>query len=114
MIRIMFITVSQNPNIFLVGGPYSDKGTDHKVHIYLEDQGVFLLVGIGTPYPLSRKRVCTPPLDTGGKFATGVNDTGGKFAAGVNDAGGKLPPVSRRGEYTSLRVSGWVSPNSNE
>jgi hypothetical protein len=33
-------------------------------------------------------------VDTGGKFATGVNDTSGKFAAGVNDAGGKLPPVS--------------------
>ncbi len=33
-------------------------------------------------------------VDTGGKFATGVNDNGGKFAAGVNDAGGKLPPVS--------------------
>ncbi len=32
--------------------------------------------------------------DTGGKFATGVNDTGGKFAACVNDADGKLPPVS--------------------
>ena len=30
-------------------------------------------------------------VDTGGKFATGVNDTGGKFSAGVNDAGGKLP-----------------------
>ncbi len=30
---------------------------------------------------------------TGGKFATGVNDTGGKFATGVNNAGGKLPPV---------------------
>jgi hypothetical protein len=28
-------------------------------------------------------------VDTGGKFATGVNDTGGKFATGVNDAGGK-------------------------
>ncbi len=27
-------------------------------------------------------------VDTGGKFATGVNATGGKFAAGVNDAGG--------------------------
>ncbi len=26
-------------------------------------------------------------VDTGGKFATGVNDTGGKFATGVNDAG---------------------------
>jgi len=33
-------------------------------------------------------------VDTGRKFATGVNDTGGKFATGVNDAGGKLPPVS--------------------
>ncbi len=33
-------------------------------------------------------------VDTGGKFATGVNDTGDKFATGVNDAGGKLPPVS--------------------
>ncbi len=33
-------------------------------------------------------------VDTGGKFATGVNNTGGKFATGVNDAGGKLPPVS--------------------
>ncbi len=26
-------------------------------------------------------------VDTGGKFATGVDDTGGKFAAGVNDTG---------------------------
>jgi hypothetical protein len=33
-------------------------------------------------------------VDTGGKYATGVNDTGGKFATSVNDAGGKLPPVS--------------------
>jgi hypothetical protein len=33
-------------------------------------------------------------VDTGGKFATGVNNTGCKFATGVNDAGGKLPPVS--------------------
>ena len=33
-------------------------------------------------------------VDTGGKFATGVNDTGGKFATSVNDAGGKLPTVS--------------------
>jgi hypothetical protein len=28
-------------------------------------------------------------VDTGGKFATGVNDIGGKFATGVNDTGGK-------------------------
>jgi hypothetical protein len=33
-------------------------------------------------------------VDTGGKFATGVNDTGGKFAASVNDAGDKLPLIS--------------------
>ncbi len=33
-------------------------------------------------------------VDTGGKFATGVNDTGGKFATGVNETGGKLPLVS--------------------
>ncbi len=33
-------------------------------------------------------------VDTGGKFATGVNDAGGKFATGVNDAGGKLSSVS--------------------
>jgi hypothetical protein len=33
-------------------------------------------------------------VDTGGKFATGVNDTGGKFATDVNNAGDKLPPVS--------------------
>jgi hypothetical protein len=33
-------------------------------------------------------------VDSGGKFATGVNDTGGKYATGVNEAGGKLPPVS--------------------
>jgi hypothetical protein len=33
-------------------------------------------------------------VDTGGKFATGVNDTGGKFATGVNDAGGILPPAA--------------------
>jgi hypothetical protein len=33
-------------------------------------------------------------VDTGSKFATGVNDTNGKFATDVIDAGGKLPPVS--------------------
>jgi hypothetical protein len=36
----------------------------------------------------------TSVVDTGGKFARGVNDTGSKFAAGVNYTGGKLPPVS--------------------
>ncbi len=29
-------------------------------------------------------------VDTGGKFATGVNDAGGKYATGINDAGGKF------------------------
>jgi hypothetical protein len=29
-------------------------------------------------------------VDSGGKFATGVNDTSGKFATGVSDTGGKL------------------------
>jgi hypothetical protein len=33
-------------------------------------------------------------VDTGGKFATGVNYTVGKFAIGVNGAGGKLLPVA--------------------
>ncbi len=33
-------------------------------------------------------------VDTGGKFATGVNNTGGEFVSGVNDTGGELPPVS--------------------
>jgi hypothetical protein len=33
-------------------------------------------------------------VDTGGKFATGVNDVGGKFATSVNGASGNLPPVS--------------------
>jgi hypothetical protein len=28
-------------------------------------------------------------VDTGGKFATGVNDTGSKFATRVDDTGGK-------------------------
>jgi hypothetical protein len=33
-------------------------------------------------------------VDTGGKFATGVNNTSGKFAAGVNNTGDNLPLVS--------------------
>ena len=56
-------------------------------------------------------------VDTGGKFATGVNDTGGKFATGVNDAGGKLPatpaanlpplsltPVANKGNNIRLQI----------
>ncbi len=33
-------------------------------------------------------------VDTGGKFAIGVNITDSKFATGVNNAGGNLPMVS--------------------
>jgi hypothetical protein len=48
---------------------------------------------------------CSPcVVDTGGKFATGVNDTGSKFAAGVNDAGGILPPVSNIGNNIRLQT----------
>jgi hypothetical protein len=32
----------------------------------------------------------TSVVDTGGKFATGVNNTGGIFAAGVNYTSGKI------------------------
>jgi len=42
------------------------------------------------------KLIFASVVDTGGKFATGVNDTGGKFATGVNDAGGKLPVNLKR------------------
>ncbi len=52
--------------------------------------------------------IATGIVDTGGKFAIGVNntrgtgakfaagvvETGGKFVAGVVDTGGNLPPVS--------------------
>jgi hypothetical protein len=45
-------------------------------------------------------------VDTGGKFATGVNDTGGsKFAAGINDTGGKtvsMTPVANNGSNIRL------------
>jgi hypothetical protein len=44
-------------------------------------------------------------VDTGGKFATGVNDTGGKFAAGVNDTGGNLLKVSTTPEANLPPVS---------
>jgi hypothetical protein len=33
-------------------------------------------------------------VETGGKFATGVNNTSGKFATSVNGTGCKLPSVS--------------------
>jgi hypothetical protein len=34
---------------------------DQNVHIYLEYRRVCPLVGIGTPHPLSYKRMCPPP-----------------------------------------------------
>jgi hypothetical protein len=37
-------------------------------------------------------------VDTGDKFATGVNETGGKFAASVNDTGDNLPPVRHQSQ----------------
>ncbi len=36
----------------------------------------------------------TTPVANFAASSACVVDTGGKFAAGVNDAGGKLPPVS--------------------
>jgi hypothetical protein len=46
-----------------------------------------------TPVPNYATRFASV-VDTGGKFATGVDNTGGKFATGVNNTGGKLPLVS--------------------
>jgi hypothetical protein len=53
--------------------------------IYLEYHSVCPLVGIGTPHPLSRKRVCFPPGTKGGG-----------------------------GVHTRLRVRGWGSPNPDD
>jgi hypothetical protein len=36
-------------------------------------------------------------VDTGGKFATGVNDTGGRFAAGVNNTVGSSTCINHTG-----------------
>ncbi len=47
----------------------------------------FYLLSDLLPSPPSQTK-CV--VDTGDKFAAGVNDTGGKFSTGVNDAGGKL------------------------
>jgi hypothetical protein len=38
--------------------------------------------------------VSTTPVANFATSFTSAVDTGGKFAAGVNDTGGKLPPVS--------------------
>jgi hypothetical protein len=38
--------------------------------------------------------VSTTPAENFATSSAGVIDTGGKFAVGVNNAGGKLPPVS--------------------
>jgi hypothetical protein len=43
-------------------------------------------------------------VDTGGKFATGVNDTGGgKFATGVNDTG-DIVPLPKRIMFSELFI----------
>jgi hypothetical protein len=57
-------------------------------------------------------------VDTGGKFATGVNDSGGKFAAGVNDAGGKTPAANchryqRHRRQIMRTISGCRHPKVN-
>jgi hypothetical protein len=45
-------------------------------------------------------------VETGGKFATGVNDAGGKFAAGVVDTGGAPSLVNVTHEKTrSKKIS---------
>jgi hypothetical protein len=59
----------------------------------VNDTGGKIAAGIKTPAANFSTNFASV-VDTGGKFATGVNDTGGKFATGVNDTSGKLPPVS--------------------
>jgi hypothetical protein len=44
-------------------------------------------------YQRHRRQICHPAANFATSFPC-VVDTGGKFAAGVNDAGGKLPPDS--------------------
>jgi hypothetical protein len=44
-------------------------------------------------YPNAPPVSTTPAANFASRFAS-VVDTGGKFAAGVNDSGGNLPPVS--------------------
>ncbi len=51
-----------------------------------------------------------PPVSTrpAANFATSftrVVDTGGKFAAGVNDTGGKLPPVANKVINIRLQIT---------
>jgi hypothetical protein len=41
--------------------------------------------------PTANFATCTDGVNTGSKFAIGVNDTGGKFATGVNDTGRTVP-----------------------
>jgi hypothetical protein len=48
------------------GGPNSDEGRDHKVHIYLEYHSICPFVRIRTPHPLSRKRVPAHPRNQRG------------------------------------------------
>ncbi len=71
------------------------KGEKGGVYNRLTDKGPQKCKDELTATPVANFSTIFPSVvDTGGKFATGVNDTGGKFATGVNDAGGKLPPVS--------------------
>ncbi len=57
------------PGFLFVGKIWSKKlniASGPKVHKYLEYHSVCPLVGIGTPHPLSCKRVCPPPNQRGG------------------------------------------------
>ncbi len=53
-------------------------------------------------------------VDTGGKFATGVVDTGGKFAAGVVDTGGKFATGAKdtSGQPLAANISANFRKNS--
>ncbi len=71
-----------------------DQSIDHKLlytsadfKIFVKDPGP--LPPVSTTPVVNFATIFPCVVDTGGKFATGVNDTGGKFAAGVNGTGGK-------------------------
>jgi hypothetical protein len=56
--------VESEKNDFLIDGfPRNEVGTGRlvRVHLYIEYNIVCPRVGIGTPYPLSHKRMCSPP-----------------------------------------------------
>ncbi len=44
-----------------LGGPNSDEGTDHRIHIYLKYDSICFLVRIGIPHSPSLACECVPP-----------------------------------------------------